>query len=155
MAAYKFNEQAKKQAIRAYAATANRTAACDAAGISLTCLEDHLKHDKEFEAKFKHAKGQYIEGLEKEALRRAVEGWDEDRMGAGGVLYGVKKFSDALLLHLLKKKAPEEHGDSMKIDQTTVVSGSLGLEQLSRESRDQLRQILERETDVEEESEDQ
>jgi len=151
----KFNDQAQAAAVRAMQQTGNRVVAADAAGVSLTTIEVYLRDKPEFRTAMDHAKAQYVAHLEKEALRRAVEGWDEDRMGAGGMTYAIRKFSDALLLHLLKKKDPEQHGDSVKIDQTTRVSGSLGLDKLSRESRDQLRQILEREfDDGEEASED-
>ena len=60
-------------------------------------------------------------------------------------MYTVRKYSDPLLLHMLKKKMPQEHGDSIKIDQTTTIKGSLGLESLAPESRTELRAILERE----------
>ena len=151
---YKFTPEARAAAVRAMALTGNRSASADAAGVCLSTIEAYLANDEEFKDQMVHAKSQYVAMLEAEATRRAVEGWDEDRMGAGGILYTVKKFSDPLLLHMLKKKAPEEHGDSMKIDQTTKVEGSLGLHQLSRESREQLRQILERESDGQEASED-
>ena len=150
----KFTPEARAAAVRAYALTGNRTAAADAAGVHTSTIDAYLREMPEFRAEMEHAKGEYVKMLEAEATRRAVEGWDEDRMGAGGILYQVKKFSDPLLLHLLKKKAPEEHGDSIKIDQTTRVSGSLGLEQLSPESREELRRILEREADGQEEGED-
>lgn len=146
---YKFHKKAQDAAVRRYAETANRVAAADAAGICLGTLEVYLREDPKFRARMDHAKGQYVEMLEKEALRRAVEGWDEPRMGAGGVMYDIRKFDSTLLLHLLKKKAPAEHGDSIKVDQnTTVTEIPLDFSKLSAESRRQLREILLRESDA-------
>lgn len=129
--------------------TGNRQAAAEAAGVALVTINRYMgngdRADPEFRARMEEAKARYIRTLEAEAHRRAVDGWDEDRLGPGGVMYSVRKFSDTLLLHLLKKKAPEEHGDRVVVDQTTHVTGELGLANLSRESREQLRQILERE----------
>ena len=132
------------------AETGNRSAAADAAGISLTTLNRYAANDPEFREKLDDAKARYIRVLEAEAHRRAVEGWDEDRMGSGGSLYSVRKYDSALLLHLLKKKAPEEHGDRVTVDQTTTVKGDIGLKNLAPESRELLRQILEREADGQE-----
>lgn len=145
---YKFTAAARRAAIRTMAATGNRQAAAEAAGVSLSYLKKFmgdLSRDPEFRDAMEEAKAAYIRTLEAEAHRRAVNGWDEERMGPGGMIYAVRKFSDALLIHLLKKKAPEEHGDRVVVDQNTQVSGTLNLEALSPESRELIRQIIEKE----------
>jgi len=152
---YKFDRPAQDAACRAMAQTGNRQAAADAAGIALSTLQRYVCDDPDFKARLMDAKAAYVRTLEAEAHRRAVEGWDEDKMGAGGVLYSVRKLTDPLLLQLLKTKAPEEHRESIRVEQKTEVTGSIGLNGLSAESRVLLRQILEKETDGEgEEGED-
>ena len=65
-----------------------------------------------------------LDGLEGEARRRAVEGWDEPvfgKLGPGqgtGQVGTVRKFSDTLLIFLLKGGRPEKYGEriSSRID---------------------------------------
>jgi hypothetical protein len=149
---YKLTDTAKEAAIRAMEKTGNAAAAAMAAGISLSTYYGKVgtteeRSDPEFREAIHLAKERYILSLEEEAYRRAVEGWDEDKLGAGGVMYSVRKFSDPLLIHLLKKKAPKVHGDKVEVEQTTTVRGDIGLRDLSPESRDLLRKIIERESE--------
>lgn len=59
--------------------------------------------------------------LEEEARRRAVEGWEEP-VYQGGAQVGVKRrYSDVLLIFLLKGNAPEKFGD--RITQTLRPAG--------------------------------
>jgi hypothetical protein len=142
---YKFTREAQDAACRAMALTGNRHAAASAAGVSLVTVNRAASSDPDFRERLDEAKAQYVRTLEAEAHRRAVEGYDEQKCGPGGTLYSVTKYSDPLLLHLLKRKAPEEHGDSVRVDQR--VTGEIGLSALSHESRELLRKILEREAD--------
>lgn len=144
----KFNRAAQDAACRAMAETGNRQAAADAAGVAKITIDRYATEDPDFRARLDEAKAQYVRVLEAEAHRRAVEGWDETRMGSGGQLYSVRKFSDQLLLHLLKVKSPEDHRESIRVEQK--VTGNIGLSTLSAESREMLRQILERESDGQE-----
>lgn len=142
----KFDATAKAAALRVYRKTANRAAAADAAGVHVSTLEKNAAKDPEFRAAMQHAKALWVQDLEAEALRRAVDGV-EDYRGNNP----IRKYSDTLLLHLLKRKDPEQHGDHVKIDQTTTSKGemSLDLRKLSKESREDLRRILERERETE------
>jgi hypothetical protein len=148
----KLTDAAKQAAIRAMEKTGNKAAAAMAAGISMETFYKKTgtmesRCDPEFREAIELAHEKYVLSLEQEAYRRAVEGWDEDKIGAGGMLYSVRKFSDPLLIHLLKKKAPKVHGDKVEVEQTTTVRGDIGLRDLSPESRDLLRKIIERESE--------
>ena len=153
--AYKFTKSAQDAACRAMARTGSRLEAALAAGISYSWLGSKLADDDDFRERMEQAHAEYVSTLEKEAHRRAVEGWDEDRMGAGGIMYQVRKFSDALLLHLLKKNDPEKHGDKVVVDQKTVTvsPADIGLDKLSLEERRQLLQLMDRMTEDDPESE--
>jgi hypothetical protein len=148
----KMTPEAREAGYRMMEKTGSRPAAAEAMGISCRHFYDKmLDKNDDFREKMDAAKARYIARLEREALRRAVEGWDEPKQGYQGSIYHVRRYSDPLLLHLLKKKAPQEHGDAIKIDQTTRNDGDLTIDvtRLSKESRQDLRRILERELDSE------
>ena len=142
----KWNDQAAEAAVRVFRATANRARAAEAAGVVKKTLEYHYYRDEEFRAQMDHAKALYVQDLEQEALRRAVEGVEDFRGTTP-----IRRYSDSLLLHLLKRKDPDQHGDRMRVDQTTEHKGGIQLDvtRLSKGSRQDLRRILERERDSE------
>jgi len=144
---YKFTPEARAAALRAMAKTGNRWRAAEAAGVSLSTIERYISEDPSFKEDLVSAKAAFVETLEAEAYRRAVDGWLEPKnMGPLAGVMDVRKFDSTLLLHLLKKNDPDKHGDKVKIDQTTVqVTTDLALDQLSEESRAQLEEILLRE----------
>lgn len=69
-------------------------------------------HDDEYKAAFDDAKQEANDSLEAEARRRAVEGVDEPvgwyQGEAGGV---IRRYSDILLMFLLKGAMPEKYRD--------------------------------------------
>ncbi len=75
-------------------------------------LEEHLEYREAFEL----AKECAADVLEAAAYRRAVTGWDEPvgwyRGEAGGM---VRKYSDVLLIFLLKGIRPEKYRDRMEV----------------------------------------
>lgn len=93
-------------------------------GISPSCFYNNVAKDNELvdvlqkaqadrDEKFKQ---QRIEMLEQTALSRAIEGWDEP-VYQGGQLIGVKrKFSDVLLMFMLKGLKPEVYKESANIN---------------------------------------
>lgn len=63
-----------------------------------------------------------VEALEDEAKRRAYEGWEEPVWHQGQQCGTVRKFSDTLLIVLLKGHKPEKYRENQKIDHTVDVS---------------------------------
>lgn len=96
-----------------------------AAGVSGRTVLRYLQEDEDFRAQVEDAKGEFLGILEDEARRRAVEGWiQEEQFGEDGALRKqVRKFSDPLLLHLMKANGPGKHRDSVKVE--TSVSGTV------------------------------
>jgi hypothetical protein len=90
------------------------------AGVKPGWLGVLLKRDEEFDLEIQQARAVFLSKLEAEAFRRAVEGWDVPITIAGQADV-VRKFSDQLLLHMLKKSAPDKHGDKVEINQHTTV----------------------------------
>lgn len=60
-----------------------------------------------------------VEALEDEAKRRAYEGWDEPVWHQGKQCGTVQKFSDTLLIFLLKGHKPEKYRENQRIDHTS------------------------------------
>ena len=117
-----------------------------AGGISTAYLYQKIEQDPEWKEQVEQAKADYLTTLEREATRRAVQGWDVPVTVAGGREV-VRKFSDPLLVHLLKRNAPEKHGDRMQIEQTgkvevTRAADRFDLSKLSKKEQATLRKLL-------------
>lgn len=103
-----------------------RTAA-EAAGVDNRTPHRLRERDPEFAAAWEAALDQAADLLEREAIRRARDGWDEpvfgSRGGTGGVgtVGVIRKYSDTLLIFLLKGARPEKYRE--RFDQK--VSGSI------------------------------
>lgn len=141
---YKFDDAAKEGALADCRKWGNKSSAAEAANVSLETLQYYINNDPEFGAAWDAARAAYIKSLEKEAHRRAVDGWDEQRMGPMGA-YDVRKYDGSLLTLLLRANDPSKYREQVKIDQDTTVRGALNLDALSAESRAKLREILEAE----------
>ncbi len=69
--------------------------------------------DSEFAAAWEAAYREGSDRIEDEALRRAVEGYEEVTTGADGQLVRVvRRYSDAILIRLLQARKPELYGDA-------------------------------------------
>lgn len=105
----------------------NVTRACEAVDISRLCAYKWRDNDPEFAEAWDHAKQVGADVLEDEAIRRAHEGVDEPVFYKGKKLRTtVRKYSDTLLIFLLKGARPDKYRDNAKIEHT----GRIGLEAL-------------------------
>jgi len=97
--------------------------------ISRGQVYDWIRSDPDFASKIKElkpvAKGTYLGALEQEAHRRAVEGVLEPVFYKGELVEHVRKFSDVLLIVLLKANAPEKYIDRSAVD--NKLSGEITL----------------------------
>jgi hypothetical protein len=73
------------------------------------------RNDPAFEELFEHARKQAVSVLEDEAHRRAMVGVDEPVFYKGEVCGAVRKYSDTLLIVLLKANAPEKYRERQEI----------------------------------------
>lgn len=87
--------------IAALASGATVAEACAAAGIGRRTAYDHRRRDEAFALRWADAVEEGTEALEREAIRRAMEG------------------SDTLLIFLLKARRPNVYRDRVSVDQTT------------------------------------
>jgi hypothetical protein len=97
----------KKRFLQMYEKLGNATATAEATGISRYTHIEWLKRSESYRKAFELADDAATEMLEKEAIRRAVEGREEDVYYNGQKVGTVKKYSDVLLIFLLKSKRPD------------------------------------------------
>jgi len=137
----KFTIEAQRVAVEAYRNSGNRQFAAEAAGISLTTLDRRRRNDPTFREAMDEAKAAFVRKLEAAAYVRAVNGVTQRKPGPGGTMYDQTTYSDQLLIHLLKR-----HDKAHRFDQKHVVehkeAGSIGLEALPQDAREQIREIL-------------
>ncbi len=88
-------------------ATGNVSEAARAARICRSRVYECRHRDAVFAAAWADALEEAADRLEMEAFRRAVEGIGEDRFFKGDVVGRVTRYSDRLLMFLLKARRPE------------------------------------------------
>ena len=102
--------------LAAFRATGNVRLACKAASVGRSSHYRWLEKDAEYHSAFNLAKEDATDVLEAEAHRRAVEGWEEEvgwyKGEAGGT---VRKYSDVLLIFLLKALRPEKYRERVDL----------------------------------------
>lgn len=107
----------KAQFVTAFAESGNVSAACRVADIDRSTYYYWLEHDALFAARVAQAQEQANDALELEARRRAIEGWEEPVWSAtkGKQIGMVRKFSDTLLIFLLKGARPGKYRERVDI----------------------------------------
>jgi hypothetical protein len=140
--------QHKKQRafLSAYAKCGNITRAAQMADIARQTHYDWLAVDDAYKAAFAAADEEAGDYLEAEARRRAVEGWEEPVFHQGMEVGAVRKYSDSLLIFLMKGSKPEKYKDRVQSDVKATVDATItqkpDLSKLSDEELIQLEQLL-------------
>ena len=81
----------------------------------------HQLYNDNYQAAFKVAQKIAVEHLEAEARRRAVEGIEEPVFYKGEIVGHKMRYSDTLLMFLLKGNAPEKYKDRVEQQHTGEV----------------------------------
>jgi hypothetical protein len=119
----------------------NVTQAAAAAGVERTSMYRVRAADPEFAAKWEEAAELGADALEDEARRRAHDGVEEPLTCARGLIlddYGqpvtVRKYSDTLLIFLLKGARPEKYRDNVHVTaKATNIGVTLVMERLQND----------------------
>ena len=119
----------EQEFLDALADTCNVRHACSVADIARSSAYLWRQEDAEFAKRWDKAVEIGAEALEDEAVRRAREGWEEPIYYHGTACGTVRKYSDTLLIFLLKGAKPEKYRENAKIE----VAGSLNVTNLSDE----------------------
>lgn len=102
MSDLKITEEFKESFIDMLEVVPNITAVCRIMGISKSCIHDARKKDTIFDKRVLDAIDGGYDMIEEEARRRAVEGVLEPVYFKGEEVGNVRKYSDQLLMFLLK-----------------------------------------------------
>jgi hypothetical protein len=108
--------RAQARYLRSYAKTGNITTACRRAKISRPTLYRWRDTDQKFAKLEAEAVEQANDMLVREARRRAERGWLEPVYQRGVQVGTIRKYSDALMITLLKGHRPEVYKDRVDVD---------------------------------------
>lgn len=122
----KLTPHARGKFIRTLARTGNVSQACRTIRVSRTAAYEVKESNKEFGALWDEAVDIATDALEREARRRAVQGWPEPVFHQGRKVGTIRKYSDRMLEILLKGHRPEKFRERVDMKH----SGRLTLEQL-------------------------
>lgn len=103
----------------------NVTAACDKAKVARSWVYEVREQDADFAAAWADALTEATERLEMEARRRAHDGVLEPVFYQGDKVGTVRKYSDTLLIFLLKAHAPEKYRDNSRVELTGPDGGPI------------------------------
>jgi len=115
IAASKMTPKKRAAFLEALAESGNVSEACGIAVVSRDCVYRLRKADKEFAAMWETAIEIACDSLELEARRRAKEGWLEPVHWQGIPMSVVRKYSDTLLIFLLKGANPEKYRERFDV----------------------------------------
>ena len=118
MANTKMTPEKKAKFLAGLADCSNVTRAAETAGVNRVSMYQLRAKDKKFAKQWDESAAIGAARLEDEARRRAVEGWEEPVFYQGGQCATVRKFSDTLLICLLKAHHPEKYADRNKTEGT-------------------------------------
>ena len=134
--------------LAAYRTTASVTRAAATAGIGRNDHYRWLRDDNEYVAAFEASKEEAIQVLEDEAVRRAYEGVDEPQFWQGQICGTVKRYSDTMLIFLLKGLRPQKYRERWFGEISTSfnlpIAGSIDLSTLSDEEMKTLRVLVDK-----------
>lgn len=103
--------RAKVRFLEAYSRSGLLSDGLDAARVTRSAVEVWLRSDLDFASQFAEAGERVADAFEREAVRRAVDGVDEPVYQRGELVGHVRRYSDALLLALLRGTRPAKFRD--------------------------------------------
>lgn len=121
--------------LAALSATCSVTRACEAAGLGRMTVYDWRKADPDFATAWDEAKRLGADVLEDEAVRRAHDGVDEPIFYKGDCIDTVRKYSDTLLIFLLKGAKPDVYKDRVQSEVSGPGGGPIELDDATRSAR--------------------
>ena len=106
----------KRAALITLRITGNMTRAARAAKVARKTVYEWMEWYPEFKEAVEEVRASWVEGIEEEAYRRAVEGVTEPVGWYKGEPGGyVQKYSDSLMAVLLKGNLPEKYADRVEL----------------------------------------
>lgn len=116
---FKFDDEMKAEFLRLYAATGQHNRSAAAIGVNPETVRQHRMKFPEFGQAVAEAYRDFQESLETEALRRARSGTLEPVYQKGMKVGEIRKYSDTLLLEMLRRHIPEyRHRQQVDVNHT-------------------------------------
>jgi hypothetical protein len=109
MPAIRWTSQRRTKFLKELGRSGNISAAARKAGVSRSHAYAMRSTDIDFASEWTDALENAVDSLEAEARRRAVDGVDSPHFHQGNIAGTVKKYSDSLLMFLLKAHRPERY----------------------------------------------
>ncbi len=106
--------------LRELAASGNVSCACRKARVNRQNAYEVKEHDAQFRAAWDDALNVACDALEEEARRRALKGCDEGVFYKGKKVAKLIKYSDTLLIFLLKAHRPEKYRETTRSENLTI-----------------------------------
>lgn len=125
------SERARERFLKVYAQCGTVSTAAKAAGVGRATVYVWAEHDESFALAMRQAEISATEVLEQEAWRRARDGFAEPVYQHGKLVGTVQRYSDALLVFLLKARAPERYRDRVDVSVTPVIKAVAGFDPAS------------------------
>ena len=104
-------EKNQRRFLRAFDECGSITNATDTVGLSRQAHYNWMNHDPKYPEQFERAYASFCDRLEGEASRRAMLGYDEPVFQGGAQVGTKKRYSDSLLIFLLKGSRPDKYAD--------------------------------------------
>lgn len=101
------------------------SAGADAISVTRQALYQHREVSDDFRTAWDDAVDEGADVLEAEAFRRAVKGVEEPIYHNGHAIDTVWKYSDTLLIFLLKGRRPEKYRDNYKVEHSGPGGGPI------------------------------
>jgi hypothetical protein len=121
-------DRARERFLKSYALCGNVTTAAKAAGVGRSTVYVWQEDEPDFVLAMRQADLQATEVLEQEAWRRAREGIAEPVFQHGKEVGTIQRYSDQLLMFLLRARAPERYRDRVDVSVTPVIKAVAGFD---------------------------
>ena len=110
----RFGRELRAEFIERLSRTANVSESCMVVGVPRRTAYNWRGADDEFAMKWDEAVGLGTDALEDEAIRRACEGVEEPVFYQGKQVGSVRRYSDTLLIFMLKARRPEKYRERVE-----------------------------------------
>jgi hypothetical protein len=132
----------REKFLAALSETGNVSRAAQLAGIGRQTVYTHKKSDTEFSKAWDAALDEAADLLEEEARRRAYAGVEEPVYYQGKRVDLIRKYSDTLMIFLLKGCRPEKYADHRRVEHTGEGGGPITLKhEVSPDIREVLNEV--------------
>lgn len=121
-------DRTRDRFLRWYSQSGNVTYAAKRAGVERSAVYKWQEADDQFAAAFREADLKATEVLEREAWRRANDGVAEPVYQHGKLVGTIQRYSDNLLMFLLRARAPERYRDRVDVSVAPIIKSVAGFD---------------------------